>query len=457
VSPKSRGRPAGRGRPRRPDRQAATSGDGLSDLVAQARTATAAEQVTALARWVGAGRKLTQTGRLTMADARELVSLLDTGDELDPVVGAKTFRTRSSEDLPELNVILAWAKAAGLVRTQRGRLVPVKKNAVLLDRPLDVWCALFEAFDRVGEVLCPSGWYASLFSVAFPDGVAVLFASLARAGGRITAADACEEVWLALSPRFRLDDLTEARLSDLRGQTEGDVHRAVDKLVSLGALVRDGAHAVSLSALGDWALRRPYTVTEVGKPIAVLRVTLIDSKRPIWRRVLVPADIRLDRLHDVIQAAMGWEDRHLHVFTKGTDRYGELDGDDDFDLGHRDERAVPLKALLGTEGDSLRYEYDFGDGWDHDIVLEGLLAATGDGRYPLCVAGERACPPEDCGGVGGYEELERTLADAEHPDHEHMREWVALPDGVDFDPARFDIAEANARIDSAIRVRRPSN
>jgi hypothetical protein len=425
-----------------------------SDLAVEALKATLVARVTALTRWVGAGRKLTQTGRLTMADARELVSLLDTGDVIDPVHGARTFRTRSSEDLRELNIVLAWAKAAGLVRIQHGRLLSVKKNAALLDRPLDLWVALFEAFDRVGVAICPSGWYASLLGAAFPDGVAVLFTGLAYGGGSIGLAEACEQVWRTLSPRFRLDDVTESQLDNLRRQTDRDVRLTVDKLVALGAVRLDEVVSVSLTPLCEWALRRPYTVSKAGEPIAALTVTLLDIQPPIWRRVLVAASIRLDRLHDVIQAAMGWQDYHLHVFTKDDDEYGVLDRGDDFELGHRDERAITLSSLLSKEGDSMHYEYDFGDGWEHEITLDEWLGATSEGRYPRCVGGVRACPPEDCGGTGGYEQLIETLADPNDPDYEHLREWVGLPEGVSFDPARFDLAEANARLDSAVRVRR---
>jgi hypothetical protein len=391
-----------------------------------------------------------------MADARELVSLLDTGDEVDPVIGGRTFRTRSSEDLGQLTIVLEWAKAAGFIRTQRGRLVPVKKNAALLGRPVDLWGALFDAFDRLGDAIYPSGWFTSLFSAAFADGVAWLFASLAQSDGSMRLTDAGEDVWRTLSPRFCLDDLTGSQRDRLREQTTRDVSRAVDILVTFGALTRDERSVVSLTALADYALRRPYTVAAVGQPVAALHLTLLDSQPPIWRRVLVPASIRLDRLHDVIQAAMGWEDYHLHAFICGADRYGVLDRDDDFDLGTRDERAVPLSRVLGQGGDALRYDYDFGDGWEHRIVLESLVPARADDRYPLCVAGERACPPEDCGGVGGYEELQRTLADPEHPDYEHIREWVGVPVGVNFDAARFDVAEANARLDGVVRAgRRP--
>src|SRR5215207_9324944 len=120
------------------------------DLAVAAASARALRQVTALTRWVGTGRKLTQTGQLTMADARHLVGLLDTGDEIDPVIGERVFRTRSSAELPGLAVVLAWAKAAGLVRVVHGRLIPVKKNQRLLDQPTQLWAAMFAAFDQLG-------------------------------------------------------------------------------------------------------------------------------------------------------------------------------------------------------------------------------------------------------------------------------------------------------------------
>jgi hypothetical protein len=187
-----------------------------SDLAGDAQRATLPAQVSALARWVGDGRKLTQTGRLTMADARELVSLLDTGDEIDPVIGSRTFRTRSSEDLRQLNIVLAWAKAASLVRIQHGRLQVVKKNAALADRPLDLWVALFEALDRIGAAICPSGWYASVFGEMFPQGVAVLFTELSHGGGSVSFDEVCERVWQELSPFFRLDGATQLQLDFLR-------------------------------------------------------------------------------------------------------------------------------------------------------------------------------------------------------------------------------------------------
>src|SRR4051812_25706838 len=118
------------------------------DLAAMAASAPALRQVTALTRWVGEGRKLTQTGQLNMADARHLGGLLDTGDDIDPVIGERVFRTRSSAELPVLAIVVAWAKAVGLVRVVHGRLVAVKKNQRLIDRPAQLCNLMFAAFDH---------------------------------------------------------------------------------------------------------------------------------------------------------------------------------------------------------------------------------------------------------------------------------------------------------------------
>lgn len=121
------------------------------------------------------------------------------------------------------------------------------------------------------------------------------------------------------------------------------------------------------------------------------------SKPPVWRRLLVPADIRLDRLHDVIQTAMGWTDTHLHVFSTAAGDYGIPDPE----LGFRNERSARLAQFLNRPGDRIRYAYDFGDGWEHEIDLEKRLGHDTGERIPTCLAGKGGCPPEDCGGDGG--------------------------------------------------------
>jgi hypothetical protein len=172
-----------------------------------------------------------------------------------------------------------------------------------------------------------------------------------------------------------------------------------------------------------------------------LEVTLSDTKPPIWRRVLVDGHSTLDRVHEVIQAAFGWWNYHLHEFEIGRKRYGIPDPDDDWGEATRDERHTRLDAIAG-EGSSFRYTYDFGDGWDHRIVVEKLLPRDDDTTTPACIDGRRACPPEDCGGTWGYRELLEILADPAHPEHDERKQWL----GRDFDPEAFDPGEFEANL-----------
>jgi len=172
-----------------------------------------------------------------------------------------------------------------------------------------------------------------------------------------------------------------------------------------------------------------------------LRIRLLEVRPPIWRRVLVPTTITLDRLHAVVQATMGWSDMHLHEFGLGRDRWGDVDIEDD-DGRLLDEFDVRLRPLLSPE-DRLRYHYDLGDDWRHEIVLEGEVEGIPGELYPLCLDGAGACPPEDCGGISGYRELLDGLA---HPRTRRQRDllrWLGGP----FDPGDFSTDDANARLD----------
>ena len=185
--------------------------------------------------------------------------------------------------------------------------------------------------------------------------------------------------------------------------------------------------------------RRPGSGTLVHQ----LKITLRGvSRPPVWRRVLVPADVTLGDLHEVIQQAMGWDDYHMHLFSMGGQEYGSPDPE----LGHASDKNVLLSQLLSGPGDRLRYTYDFGDDWEHDIVLEETRTAVPEETYPSCVAGKGACPPEDCGGAWGYAELKEILADPLHEGHQDMLEWLGLDAGKDFDPKKFSVAEVNARL-----------
>jgi hypothetical protein len=169
------------------------------------------------------------------------------------------------------------------------------------------------------------------------------------------------------------------------------------------------------------------------------KVTLLDIRPAIWRRIQVP-DCTLGDLHEYIQAAFGWWNYHMHQFEIDGERYGVPAPDDmDFGLELRDETDVLLSTLVPKSGRRRRwiYEYDFGDGWRHEVLFEGFPSADPKAKCPQCVEGERACPPEDCGGPWGYVDYLAAITDPKHEQHEEMREWRGP-----FDPEAFDAKKA---------------
>jgi len=181
-------------------------------------------------------------------------------------------------------------------------------------------------------------------------------------------------------------------------------------------------------------------------PVYRIKVGLRGVKPPIWRRLEVPADISLARLHMVIQVAFGWDDGHLHVFETPYGSFGTADAG----LGHRAEAPVTLEQVAPAVGGKLRYVYDFGDDWQHDIVVEKVLDRDPAAAYPRCTGGRRTAPPEDCGGVWGYAELVEVMADPDHPEHQDRLKWLGLDDAGDFASDGFDAA-AVGRALSALR------
>jgi hypothetical protein len=165
--------------------------------------------------------------------------------------------------------------------------------------------------------------------------------------------------------------------------------------------------------------------------IVQIKVKLLAvSKPPVWRRLQLRADTRLDHLHEMIVAAFGWQDCHMHAFASGPDEFGLPDPE----LGFTDERHVSLGQLISGISDRLRYTYDFGDDWQHEIVVEDLLDADPEIHYPVLAAAKGACPPEDCGGPWGYAELKEILADPSHEQHHEMLDWLGLDNSSAFDP-----------------------
>ncbi|WKZ18047.1 MAG: plasmid pRiA4b ORF-3 family protein [Candidatus Jettenia sp. CY-1] len=176
-----------------------------------------------------------------------------------------------------------------------------------------------------------------------------------------------------------------------------------------------------------------------------LKITLKHSQPPIWRRVQVRANINLHDLHRVIQVVMGWTNSHLHQFIVRGVYYG--DDDPDFGLGSElefiSEHKIGLDQIVSQEKEKLIYEYDFGDGWEHQIVVEKILQPESTRSYPNCLTGKRACPPEDVGGVWGYDNFVEIIRDKKHPEHKAMLEWV----GGDFDPEEFNMVEVSSVAD----------
>lgn len=180
-----------------------------------------------------------------------------------------------------------------------------------------------------------------------------------------------------------------------------------------------------------------------GKDLYQIKVTLADSKPPIWRRLIVPKTIHLDELHMVIQLAMGWMNDHLYCFEKGNLRYGIKFDDDPIDTGIKSSEGVTLKFLLRKEKDKITYLYDFGDYWEHSILLEkSSLPDAAWPHIPLCIKGKGACPAEDSGGVWGYYQMLEDARNPGHPDHKEIYRWLA--DTID--EREYDLNAINARI-----------
>lgn len=176
------------------------------------------------------------------------------------------------------------------------------------------------------------------------------------------------------------------------------------------------------------------------KTIYQLKISLKDIRPPIWRRVQVQSSTTLSDLHLIIQAAMGWYNCHLHSFDIQGIEYGKPDPDYGWDI--RDESKVKLSQVIKQEKSKFFYTYDFGDSWDHTILVEKILSQEPQVSYPLCIKAKRACPPEDCGGALGYIDFLEAIKDPQHPEYKSFQEWL----GGDFDAEFYDLQEINQRL-----------
>ena len=183
---------------------------------------------------------------------------------------------------------------------------------------------------------------------------------------------------------------------------------------------------------------RPRVITIPAKCSYTLKIEINDTQPPVWRRLKVPGSLTLAEFHIVIQTAFGWTNSHLHDFSVGEKRYSDprtMDGADELD-----ENRFSLDGVLGARLKNVKYMYDFGDGWGHSITVEKRDPSSPEDSTPACLAGERACPPEDCGGPYGYEDLLMAAKKPKSKRYIELNEWLDL--GL-FDPDEFDLAQTN--------------
>jgi hypothetical protein len=217
-----------------------------------------------------------------------------------------------------------------------------------------------------------------------------------------------------------------------------------------GLLGVDGEASAAMSAAVPTAdrvrLAPPSRVYPAGfGDVVELRVTLRDIAPGIWRRVRVSAEVPLNLLHEVLQIAFGWTNSHLHDFQIAGARFGMADVEDE--LLCVDECAAPVGAVAPV-GAMFVYRYDFGDDWEHEVVVERIDEYRGDNSLAIvCLDGARACPPEDCGGPSGYDRLLEILADPQHPEYREMKTWV----GRRFEAEHFDVHAVNKKLAALAR------
>ncbi|MCL2780570.1 MAG: plasmid pRiA4b ORF-3 family protein [Actinomycetia bacterium] len=408
-----------------------------------------AEQVVAPLRWlldrVGEGLTLTKAGHLPPAVVAETMVALGRDEQW---IG----KANREEQTWPVRQLRESAQRLGLARKYSGKLLVTKIGQQARADPARLWWRLAECLPLGRSEAERDAGILYLLNVAsgrprdpgmLAEGLSLLGWVGQRSRDRITpeaASAAAGESWAL----FGLLDLVPTLGRGDPDAPADERARQLARAALLGAPPkwwRAGGEPAGVSA--GWSVARDREVR--------LLISLRGIDPPIWRRVVVPESMWLRELHAVIQIAMGWQNSHLHEFDIEGARYGDPDlalEFGDMDLALCDERRFTV-GQAAHAASRFGYAYDFGDGWGHEISVEAVLASD---RPPVSrlLAGERACPPEDCGGVGGYEELLAALADPAHEEHESMLEWT----GGGFDPERFDLVGTGADLAVWDRVAR---
>jgi hypothetical protein len=177
--------------------------------------------------------------------------------------------------------------------------------------------------------------------------------------------------------------------------------------------------------------------------ILQLKIRLLESKPSIWRRFVVKDNITFHQLHEIIQIVMGWGNYHLYEFMIGNLSITDEETVKESFYGNAlDSAKTKLNEFIDTEKQKMKYIYDFGDSWEHNITVEKILPDDEKLNYPVCLAGKNACPPEDCGGINGYYEFLEVIQNPEHPKHKSMLKWI----GGKFNPEKFDLESVNQKL-----------
>lgn len=171
-----------------------------------------------------------------------------------------------------------------------------------------------------------------------------------------------------------------------------------------------------------------------------LKITLQGIAPPVWRRIQVQGGVSLNKLHRIFQATIGWENRHLYEFIVGNFHFGEHHPEYSYEM--KSDNAAKLYQVVTSAGAKFTYVYDFSARWEHELLVENIMTSAMGLRYSLCLAGERASPPEDCASVGGYANFLEAIRDPGHKEHEALRDWI----GDAFDPESFDLNAVNERL-----------
>lgn len=466
-----------------PDIPAKEEADYLATVPLVQRTA-------ALLKWIGNGKPVTGTGAMRLKDIEAAAARIgvaargrgaEATGEADAVLGsigngaAATPREFvSMHDVPLLGVLWRSMGVAGMIDVTPTRALPALGATLPSEDPavLAAWRNLIAAFlwEAFFDSLATQMWeamymvQASVLAAATNDEPVPIAQVRAMIDEVIAANVEYEDLDASNSPQFAamaFDDYEQlAEMGLIELDAEVRVPRPLAR--SMAQALQDGfdfdIHYPSASGRGPMPgrestpSRRSAGRTPQGSTALVyqLKIQLKGSRPPIWRRVEVASNLRLDLLHEVIQGSFEWDDSHLHAFrTGGFPGRSYARADEDFVLEDTlDESMVTLAELVTAEGQKLDYVYDFGDGWDHAITLEKILPAdpAGSGRMPRCTGGRRAAPMEDSGGLGGWAWKVEAANDPTHPDHREIREWLGhlgLEDDAQIDPAAFDVEQVN--------------